>query len=106
MKFGDGRCLPFYGNVLPRPPIGYHNDTVSVSKLCEISNHPRGSPPPQAREWYLHHLHYFTASYSSVLIANFLTVLCCMAVVYCKIFYRIRRMILMQGQTNPHVQSS
>ncbi|CAI8054501.1 hypothetical protein GBAR_LOCUS29739 [Geodia barretti] len=22
------RCLPFYGNVLPRPPIGYHNGSV------------------------------------------------------------------------------
>jgi hypothetical protein len=43
---------------------------------------------------YLHHLHYYVTAYSAVIVANFTTVFCCMAVIYLKAFCRIRRMIL------------
>ena len=40
----------------------------------------------------MHNVHYFVMSYSIVLIANFTTVFCCMAVIYLKAFCRIKRM--------------
>ncbi|CAI8022378.1 hypothetical protein GBAR_LOCUS13152 [Geodia barretti] len=69
-------CLPFYGNVLPRPNIGFHNGKQG--------------------DKYLLHLHYFIVSYAAVLISNFVIVLSCMAVTYYKIFRRIKRMIVTQ----------
>ncbi|CAI8022381.1 hypothetical protein GBAR_LOCUS13152 [Geodia barretti] len=45
---------------------------------------------------YLQQLHYFIASYATVLTVNFVVVLCCMGVTYYKIFRRIKRMILTQ----------
>ncbi|CAI8022377.1 hypothetical protein GBAR_LOCUS13152 [Geodia barretti] len=69
-------CLPFYGNVLPRAKLGLHNNVEE--------------------NMYLQQLHYFIASYATVLTVNFVVVLCCMAVTYYKIFRRIKRMILTQ----------
>ena len=47
----------------------------------------------QEGDRYLAQLYYFMAYYSAELVANFTFVLCCMAVVYFKLFRRIRRMI-------------
>ena len=46
---------------------------------------------------YLAHLHYFITSYSTVLISNFTIVFLAMSVIYYKVFYRIRHMILTKG---------
>ena len=89
------RCLPFYGNVLPRAKLGLHNNVRSFLKviLFFVSNLSL-----QVEEnMYLQQLHYFIASYATVLTVNFVVVLCCMAVTYYKIFRRIKRMILTQG---------
>ncbi|CAI8021527.1 hypothetical protein GBAR_LOCUS12752, partial [Geodia barretti] len=72
-------CLPFYGNVLPRPPIGYHIGSGGQ---------------------YLDQLHYFITSYSVLLAANYLVVFSCMVVIYYKVFHRIKNMILQQGQVS------
>jgi hypothetical protein len=73
-------CLPYYGNVLPRPKIGY-------------------SEPITGRDCYLHYLHFYVTSYSLLLTSNFAIVFCCMVVIYFKAFRRIRHMRLMQGKS-------
>ena len=40
----------------------------------------------------MHNLHNFVTSYAIILVANFTTVFCCMAVIYLKAFCRIKRM--------------
>jgi hypothetical protein len=72
-------CLPYYGNVLPRPQIGYGNG--------EEANR------------YLLHLHLFITSYAVVLISNFSVVFCCMAIIYYRVFRLIQQMLLTQGST-------
>ena len=52
----------------------------------------------QGQYRYVHHLHFFITSYAIVIIANFFTVFACMAVLYWKVFRRIRRMRKTQGK--------
>ena len=52
----------------------------------------------QEGDQYLDQLVYFIISYSTLLVANFTFVFCCMALVYYKSFRRIRQMILTQGR--------
>ena len=52
----------------------------------------------QGQHRYVHHLHLFVATYTAVIIANFSTVFACMAVLYWKVFRRIRRMTKTQGK--------
>ena len=80
------RCLPFYGNTLPRPPIGIY--TLSQSDFDKCNHFHQQS--------FLRHLHYFITSYAVVLVANFTVVFWCMAIIYCRVFQRIRRMIKTQ----------
>ncbi|CAI8027918.1 hypothetical protein GBAR_LOCUS15900 [Geodia barretti] len=72
-------CLPNYGNIIPRPQL-------------EATNGHAGNE-------YLHHLHYLLTFYSALLILNFATVLCCMAVIYYKVLRQIKRMMLTQGNS-------
>ena len=51
----------------------------------------------QKNDSCLAHLHYFIASYSTVLISNLTIVFLAMSVIYYKVFYRIRYMILTKG---------
>ncbi|CAI8027048.1 hypothetical protein GBAR_LOCUS15487 [Geodia barretti] len=71
-------CLPFYGNVLPHPQIGHQN----------------------VKDNYRFHLHRFIMSYSVILILNFTVVFCCMAVIYFKVFRRIKHMSTQQENNN------
>ena len=58
----------------------------------------------QAQHQYLHHLHYFITSYAAVIIANFSIVFASMAVLYWKVFRRIRHMRKTQGKIiNAHL---
>ena len=88
------RCLPFFGNVIPRPNL-LNPDTSTVRKYGQTSFVLIIIIQEQHK--YLRRLQYFIASYSVVLIINYTFVLCCMAVVYYKAFRRIRRMIHTQG---------
>ena len=90
------RCLPFYGNVLPRPPIGFSN--VEVSTVFSLHYHIMHSIIllKEADE-YLWKLHYFITCYSTLLTSNFTIIFCCMAITYYKVFRRIKIMTLTQG---------
>ncbi|CAI8056984.1 hypothetical protein GBAR_LOCUS31039 [Geodia barretti] len=72
-------CLPYYGNMLPRPQIGHNTD---------------------GRKSYLVLLHSFITSYAAVLLTNFCVVLVSMIVVYCAILMRIRH-IRQENETTP-----
>ena len=86
------RCLPIFGNVIPRPnysptPVrtNFHADLFSSRRII------------QAQKSYIKRLFYFIGSYSAVLAANYTFVFCCMAVTYYKVFRRIRGMIHTHG---------
>ena len=90
------RCLPYYGNVLPRPQLGYGNG--EVNKPIPLHHNHTVVMLLQEANRYLIHLHYFITSYAVVLISNFSVVLCCMAIIYYRVFCLIQQMLLTQGK--------
>ena len=91
------RCLPFYGNVLPRVKISVPNNPVRIFLRLESNGLLCQYCCSQEEKEYLWHQHYFILSYAVVLIVNFITVFFSMAVIYYKVFHLIKRMILAQG---------
>ena len=82
--------------------IWYHSQicTISTRYIHVQDGHvcPCYEHMSQAQYHYLHHLLQFVASYSAVMAANFSTVFASMAVLYWKVFRRIRRMRKTQGK--------
>ena len=86
------RCLPAYGNILPRPNFAnfnVRNQIIVATLKCTECHQKWGS--------YFAHLYHFVTSYGAVLIANFSVVFMTMAIIYYKVFCRIRNMIKAQG---------